>query len=36
MLVSHFKGTYGEKLSEEEMNQILAADDPTSVGDVRT
>ena len=36
MLVSHFKGTYGEKLSEEEMNQILAADDPTSAEEDRT
>ena len=36
MLISHFKGTYGEKLSEEEMNQILAADDPTSAGEDRT
>ena len=36
MLISHFKGTYGEKLPEEEMNQILAANDPTSAGDDRT
>ena len=36
MLISHFKGTYGEKLPEEEMNQILAANDLTSAGDDRT
>ena len=35
ILVSHFKGTYGEKLSQEEMNQLLAGDDPISVGDDR-
>ena len=36
MLVSHFKETYGEKLSQEEMNQLLAGDNPTSAGDDRT
>ena len=36
MLVSHFKGTYGEKLSQEEMNQILAADDPATAVEDRT
>ena len=33
MLISHFKETYGEKLSQEEMNQLLAGDNPTSAGD---
>ena len=35
ILVSLFKETYGEKLSQEEMNQLLAGDDPASVGDDR-
>ena len=33
MLVSLFKETYGEKLSQEDMNQLLAGDNPTSAGD---
>ena len=36
MLISHFKGTYGEKLSQEDMNQLLSGDNPTSAGDDRT
>ena len=36
MLVSLFKETYGEKLSQENMNQLLAGDNPTSAGEVRT
>ena len=36
ILVSLFKETYGEKLSQEEMNQLLAGDDPASAGEVRT
>ncbi len=36
MLVSLFKETYGEKLSQEEMNQLLAGDDPASAGEVHT
>ena len=36
ILVSLFKETYREKLSQEEMNQLLAGDDPTSAGDDRT
>ena len=35
MLISHFKETYGEKLSQEDMNQLLAGDDPTSAGEDR-
>ena len=35
-LVSLFKETYGEKLSQEEMNQLLAGDNPASAGEVRT
>ena len=36
MLVSLFKETYGEKLSQEEMNQLLEGDDPASAGEVHT
>ena len=36
MLISHFKETYGEKLSQEDMNQLLAGDNPTSAGEDRT
>ena len=36
ILVSLFKETYREKLSQEEMNQLLAGDNPTSAGDDRT